>query len=189
MTQSRFAHLARSLATALIATLVVTACKGSKSAPVAAAPTVADSADQVFIKASFLMSTAGIQRGRLDADTAYVLDDENRFDLRRSHVTFTTETGAPQGTMDAARGIYNLRTHLLDGKGDVVVKLIDGRTLKSPHVVYNEASHQISSDTSFTITGPQGTQYGIGFTSNETFSKFSCLRNCGANFSVQLPEK
>jgi hypothetical protein len=91
--------------------------------------------------------------------------------------------------MEAKRGIYNLRTHLLDGTGDVVVKLVDGKMLKSPHVVYNEISHQISSDTSFTILSAQGTQYGTGFTSNESFSKFNCLRACGANFSVQLPAK
>lgn len=180
----------RRLAIALAAAAVsAAACKGSKSTPVAAAPTVADSADQVLLKANFFLSTAGIQRGRLDADTAYVLDNERRFDLRKPHVTFTTETGAPQGTMDALRGMYNLGTHLLDGRGDVVVKLVDGKMLKSPHVVYNEMTHQISSDTSFSIVGPQGTQYGTGFTSNESFSKFNCLRSCGANFSVQLPEK
>lgn len=181
----------RRIASLIVAAAVasVAACKSSKPTAVAAAPTVADSADQVLFKASFFMSTGGIQRGRLDADTAYVLDDESRFDLRRTHVTFTTETGAPQGTMDANRGMYSLRTHILDGRGDVVVKLVDGKMLKSPHVVYNEISHQISSDTTFTVVGPQGTQYGTGFTSNETFSKFNCLRNCGANFSVQLPAK
>lgn len=165
------------------------ACRDAKAPPVAAKPTAADSADQILVRATFLLSTAGIQRGRLDADTAYVLDQESRFDLRRTNVAFTTETGAPQGTMQANRGIYDLRTHILDGTGDVVVKLVDGKMLKSPHVVYNEISHQISSDTTFTITGPQGTQYGTGFTSNESFSKFNCLRACGANFSVQLPEK
>jgi LPS export ABC transporter protein LptC len=172
-----------------VCAVALSACRNSKAPPVAAKATAADSADQILVRATFLLSTAGIQRGRLDADTAYVLDQESRFDLRRTHVAFTTETGAPQGTMEANRGIYDLRTHILDGTGDVVVKLVDGKMLKSPHVVYNEISHQISSDTSFTVAGPTGTQYGIGFTSNESFSKFNCLRACGANFSVQLPEK
>ena len=48
---------------------------------------------------------------------------------------FTTETGAPQGTMEAKRGVYSTRTQMLEGWGDVVVKLVDGRTLKSPHVI------------------------------------------------------
>jgi LPS export ABC transporter protein LptC len=174
---------------AAVCTFAAAACRDAKAPPVAAKPTAADSADQILVRATFLLSTAGIQRGRLDADTAYVLDQESRFDLRRTTVAFTTETGAPQGTMQANRGIYDLRTHILDGTGDVVIKLVDGKMLKSPHVVYNENSHQISSDTSFTIAGPTGTQYGIGFTSNESFSKFTCLRSCGANFSVQLPAK
>lgn len=174
---------------AFAAAAALAACKGSKAPPVAAAPTVADSADQVLYQASFMSSTAGIQRAHLVADTAYVLNDERRYDLRKAHVTFTTETGAPQGTMESDRATYNLDTRMLDATGNVVVKLVDGKTLASPHVVYNGNAHLISSDTSFTITGPQGTQYGIGFNSNESFTKFKCLKACGANFTVQLPEK
>jgi hypothetical protein len=56
-------------------------------------------------------------------------------------------------------------------------------------VVYNSITHLITSDTNYTITGSAGTQYGIGFTSNQTFSSFKCARACGGNFRVLLPEK
>jgi LPS export ABC transporter protein LptC len=173
----------------MVAVLSIAACRDTTPIAVTKGPTVADSADQVLFVAHYFLSTNGIQRGDLTADTAYVLDDQTRFDLRNAHVKFTTETGAPQGTMDAKRGVYNTRNQILEGWGNVLVKLIDGRTLKSPHVTYNQITHQISSDTTYTITRNSDSQTGIGFTSNQTFTKFTCLRNCGGNFSVLLPEK
>ena len=174
---------------AFAAVLTAAACHDAPQTPVSAKAGVADSADQVFFGAQFLLTTHGIQRGNLTADTAYILDDQTRFDLRRADVVFTTETGAPQGTMTGDRAIYSTRTTILDGRGNVVVKLVDGRTLKSPHVIYNQGAHIISSDTIYTISGDKGSQTGIGFTSDEAFKKFTCLRNCGGNFSVLLPEK
>jgi LPS export ABC transporter protein LptC len=174
---------------ALVAIAGTAACHEAPQTPVASAPGIADTADQVFFGAQFLLTTRGIQRGDLTADTAYILEDQTRFDLRRTRVVFTTETGAPQGTMTGDRGLYSTRTQVLDGRGNVVVKLVDGRTLTSPHVTYNQLTHQISSDTSYTISDTRGSQTGIGFTSDQTFKKFNCLRNCGGNFSVLIPER
>ena len=173
----------------LIALIGVAACHDTTQTPVVAGPTIADSADQVFVVARFLLTTKGIQRGDLTADTAYVLDEQTRFDLRKAHVNFTTETGAPQGTMDANRGVYSTRTQILEGWGNVIVRLTDGRTLKSPHVTYNQIMHLISSDTTYTLSRGKESQTGIGFTSNQTFTSFKCLRNCGGNFAVLFPEK
>jgi len=174
---------------ASIAVLASVACHDEPQTPVAANPGLADTADQVFFGAKFLLTTAGIQRGDLTADTAYILEDQTRFDLRRTHVVFTTETGAPQGTMTGDRGIYSTRSQILDGRGNVVVKLVDGRTLTSPHVIYTQPTHLISSDTSYTISDTRGSQTGIGFTSDQAFKKFTCLKNCGGDFSVLIPEK
>lgn len=174
---------------ALATGAVLSACKGKPQAPVIAGPTAADSADQVFLGMRTLLTTKGVQRAELIADTAYVLEDQTKFDLRKPHVNFTTETGAPQGTMDSNKGMYSTRTQVLEGWGDVLVKLVDGRTLKSPHVVYNQVTHLITSDTNYTIVGPQGTQYGVGFTSNQSFSSFQCARACGGNFSVVVPKQ
>jgi LPS export ABC transporter protein LptC len=181
-------RLSSLIAAATIVASIV-ACRDTKPISVTAGPSVADSADQVLFIAHYFVSTHGIQRGDLTADTAYVLDDQTRFDLRKAHVNFTTETGAPQGTMDANRGIYSTRTQILEGWGDVLVKLVDGRTLKSPHVTFNQVTHQISSDTTYTITRGTDSQTGIGFTSNQTFTRFNCLRNCGGDFALLLPEK
>src|SRR5262249_22252234 len=135
----RFALFAASV---LAVATGASACANSKQPPVGP-PSVADSADQMLIGVQYVMSTKGIHCVQLNAHTSYVLDDQTRFDLRRAHVTFKTETGAPQGTMEANRGMYNQRTQILEGWGDVVVQLIDGRTLKSPHLTFNQLTHQI----------------------------------------------
>jgi len=173
----------------LLAIVGIASCRDSQQPPVTAGRTVADSADQVFFGAKYLLTSKGIRRGDLTADTAYILDDQTRFDLRIAHAVFTTETGAPQGTMDAKKGVYSTRTQTLEGWGDVVVTLVDGRTLKSPHIVYNQITHQISSDTNYTATRRGDSQSGIGFTANEAFTRFSCLRQCSGNGSVLLPER
>ena len=166
------------------------ACRDSQTPPVVSGPSAADSADQMLIGVSYIMTTKGIARGELNADTAYVLDDQTRFDLRRAHVNFKTETGAPEGTMDANRGVYNQRTQILEGWGDVVVKLTDGRTLKSPHVTFNQLTHKVSSDTTYTLTRANGdTQSGKGFLSNQAFTSFQCLGSCKGDATVLLPAR
>jgi LPS export ABC transporter protein LptC len=177
------------IAGALAAVVALGACKNSKPLAATTGPTAADSAEQVFVVAHSILTTKGVQRGDLTADTAYVLDESTRFDLRVAHVNFTSETGAPQGTMDAKRGVYSTRTQVLEGWGNVVVKLVDGRTLKSPHVVYNQITHLISSDTTYTIQRGSDTQSGVGFNSNQTFTQFKCLKACTGNSSVLLPER
>jgi LPS export ABC transporter protein LptC len=172
----------------LVALLALSACRESSTPPVVAGQSAADSADQMLIGVTYVMTTNGISRGVLNADTAFVLDEQTRFDLRRTHVKFTTETGAPQGTMEANRGVYNQRTQILEGWGDVVVKLTDGRTLKSPHVTFNQLTHKVSSDTTYTLARANGdSQSGKGFLSNQAFTSFQCLANCKGDGTVLLP--
>jgi LPS export ABC transporter protein LptC len=176
------------LVAGVAAIAVAVACGNTKQPPVGP-PTVADSADQILFGMQYVMSTRGIQRGELNADTAYVLDDQTRFDLRRARATFKTETGAPQGTMEANRGMYNQRTQILEGWGDVVVKLIDGRTLKSPHLTFNQLTHLISSDTTYTLSKGSDTQSGTGFVSDQNFVKFTCKAACKGSTSLLIPER
>ncbi len=177
---------------ALLAALLAaagTGCRDTQQTAAAATATDVSNADQMFLGMRTILTTKGVQRAELLADTAYVLEDQTRFDLRKAHVNFTTDLGAPQGTMDAQKGMYSTRTQILEGWGDVIVKLVDGRTLKSPHIVYNQLTHLITSDTTYTMSDSRGSQSGIGLTSNQSFSSFSCARNCGGRTNVALPER
>jgi LPS export ABC transporter protein LptC len=180
----------RTVLLGLLTLAMAAACKDTNQPPVVSGATAADSADQMFLGMKTLLTTKGVQRADLTADTAFVLEDQTKFDLRKPHVIFTTETGAPQGTMEANRGVYSTRTQTLEGWGDVVVKMVDGRTLKTPHVIYNQQTHMVTSDTTYTITRGTDTQSGIGFTADQSFFPFTCLKSYkGSTMVKSIPEK
>ena len=169
------------------ATIAMLACQDSKQPPVAAGPTVVDSAEQVLLGVRYLLTSKGIKRGEVFADTIFVYDEQTRFDLRRARVEFSQDNGAPFGTMRADRGMHNLRTQELEGWGNVTVTLVDGRMLKSPHVIYRQLANEISSDTTFEISKGDKEHHGIGFKTDPNFSTFTCLRKCGGAADVALP--
>src|SRR3954471_5566768 len=130
-------QMARNL---LVSLLFAAACGTGKGTQVKArAETFADSADQVFYGVTAPLESDGIKRGTLFADTMYVMNDQTRFDFLVGHVDFNTATGLPDGSLRADRGRYDRRQQQLEGWGNVVVKSADGRTLKSPHIVFNQA--------------------------------------------------
>jgi LPS export ABC transporter protein LptC len=173
------------LAAAFIATV---GCQETKQPPVIAGPTAVDSADQVLFGVRYLLTSNGIKRGEVFADTIFVYDDQTRFDLRRARVAFMQDNGTPNGTMRADRGSHNLRTQELEGWGDVVVTMVDGRTLKSPHVVYRQLANEISSDTTYELAQGTKVQHGVGFKTDPGFTRLTCLRKCGGEMDVALPK-
>lgn len=147
---------------------------------------MADSAEQVLFDVHMLLTELGVKRGDLYADTVYVFSDQTKFVLRRVRAAFSTETGAPNGTLKGERGTYDLRTHVLEGFGDVVVTSTDGKTLASSHLKYAEAANQVSSDSAFVMRRQTEVQHGIGFTSDPNLKVFKCLRACGGEALVPL---
>jgi LPS export ABC transporter protein LptC len=170
--------------------ILIAACTDPRGAPVrTGALTFADSADQVFYGVQAPFETNGVKRGTLYADTLYVLNDQTRFDFKVGHVDFNTETGTPNGSMKADRGRYDQRAQILEGWGNVVVKTVDGRSLKSPHIVYNQTRNEISSDTTFEAVLPGGrVNTGVGFTSDPNFAHYHCIRDCNVTGAVKIPK-
>lgn len=178
----------------LLASIAVTpmiaggACKDTKQPPVGvAAPT--DTAEQTGFNVRTLLTGNGVQRGELQADTMYVYNDQTKFDFRNARVKFNTETGAPNGTMRADRGIYDQRTQILEGFGHVVITTLDGKRLTSPHLKFNQLTNEVSSDTTFQMTAGNRTQSGVGFKTDPNLSRFACLRDCRTSGLVTLPSQ
>jgi LPS export ABC transporter protein LptC len=117
----------------------------------------------------------------------FVFNDQTKFDFRNARVKFNTETGAPNGTMRADRGIYDTRTQILEGFGNVVVTTLDGKRLTSPHLKFNQLANEIASDTSFQLKAGDREQRGIGFTADPNLTHFRCLRACGGSAPITLP--
>lgn len=170
------------------AVALVAACqaKGTKT-PVGARVTEADTAEQVLYGVTTVMTAKGIRRGDLVADTAYVFNDQTRFLFQNPKATFTKETGQKNGDLKADKGLYDLRTQILEGWGNVVITTTDGKRLESPHLKYDQVANQVTSDTSFVLTDGDKRQEGIGFKSDPNLNAFSCMRACRGSGVISIP--
>jgi len=168
---------------------VLGACsnKGAKPPVKAGHASLADSAEQVMQNVRYVLTSGGIQRGELFADSAYIFDDNTRYILKNPRTTFNTAEGVKNGTMKADRGRYNLRQQVLEGFGDVVITSTEGRKLTSPYVKYNQAMNEVSSDTNFTMVEPGRTLSGIGFKADPQLQHVQVLRNPSGRGSFTLP--
>jgi LPS export ABC transporter protein LptC len=180
----RFSHLV--VAGCLL--VAGTACRqqGAKP-PVKGGRTMADSAEQVMLGVRALLVDQGVQRGEMFADTAYVFEDQTRFDLRNVRATFNTSTGVKDGVMSGDRGRYSTRDGTLEGFGNVVIVTNEGRRLTSPHIKYVQTANEVSSDTNFTLVEPGRTVSGVGFRADPQLTRISILRNLGGQGSFTLP--
>lgn len=180
-------RIAAGLLVASLAVAGLSACRDTAPPPVTTAPTAADSAEQVMEGVGLTLVQQGLKRGDLLADTAYTFDDQTRFLFVKPRVTFNTETGAPNGTMSAERGTYNMRTQVLEGFGNVVITSADGKRLTSPQVRYNQVTNEVSSDTTFEVLSGDRVQRGVGFTADPNLTRWTCKRACGGATTVPLP--
>ena len=170
------------------AVVVALACKRQGSAPpVKHGISMADSAEQVMLGVRMLLTDRGVQRGEMFADTAYVFDDQTRFELRKVRATFNTSTGTKDGVLSADRGHYNMRESKLEGFGNVVIVTTEGKRLTSPHMRYLQAQNEVSSDSAFTMVEPGRSLTGVGFRADPQLTRVVVLKSGTGRGSITLP--
>lgn len=168
--------------------LVALACRTQGSPPpVKRGISMADSAEQVITGMRMLLTDRGVQRGELFADTAYVFDDQTRFELRKVRATFNTSTGTKDGVLSADRGTYDMRESKLEGYGNVVIVTTEGKRLTSPHMKYMRAQNEVSSDSAFTMVEPGRSLSGIGFRADPQLTRVVVLQAGKGRGSITLP--
>ena len=166
--------------------VIATGCKKTTNPPVVGEVSLADSADQIIFDGRFFVTKSGVNRGEMRADTIFVFNDQSVFVLRQVNGTFTTETGAPNGTIRGDRGTYDRRARVLNGYGNVVVTSTAGERLTSNHLRYTEMKDEISSDSAFTIVRGTDVQRGVKFISDPNLRDFRCLSQCSGRANVPL---
>jgi len=178
----------RRVLVAIVALAASVACKKQGTTPpVKSGNTMADSAEQVMLGVRSLLTDRGVQRGEMFADTAYVFDEQTRFDLRNVRATFNTSTGTKDGVMSANRGLYNLREQKLEGFGNVVIVTTEGKRLTSPHIKYLQGINEVSSDSAFTLVEPGRSLSGIGFRADPQLTRVQVLKAGAGRGSLTLP--
>jgi LPS export ABC transporter protein LptC len=179
---------ARLALVALAALIASAACTEKTAPPVTRKSALADSADQVMYGAHFNLTDKGLARAELLSDTAYFFDDNTRIELRKVATTFYTTSGARDAYLTSQRGTYNNRSGMMIARGDVVVITEEGRRLTTPHLKYDQAQNEISSDSAFVLTEPGRRLEGIGFRSDPNMQNIQILKTkSGSTGTVTLP--
>jgi len=151
--------------------------------------TAADTADQVLIDMSHYMTTAGIQRAHVRADTAYMYSPMQTAELRAVHITFYDPRGAETSTLTAREGTYHWRPGDMEARGNVVVVRTDGATLRTEVLRFSQAKNQVSSDKPFVFDEPTRHIQGEGFTSDPDFKVVTATRPKGTGGQFTLPNQ
>ncbi len=132
---------------------------------------VTDSADQVMLGMTTVITVDGVVQSRVEADTAYVYQARNLYDLRRMTITFYDAQGAITSTLSADAGIYLPTGESLDARGTVRWTSVDQITyLHTEHLIYNKGANQLVGDTTFVYQNPNERLTGNGFVSDIQFT-------------------
>lgn len=158
---------------------VAGACDAHPATTGARTGTAADSAEQVMFGARSVLTSAGVRRGELVADTAMTFAAGTRIELRGVHATFTTTLGRPLGALSAREGTYWIVPAVLEARGQVaVVSDTSGRRLEAPRVRWDASRNELSSDSAFVATAGARRLTGTGFVSDPGLFTLRCLREC-----------
>jgi LPS export ABC transporter protein LptC len=154
--------------TAFTALTALTACEESGARPTATV-SAPDSADQVLEGFSHFVTSQGVRRSRVEADTAYFYEATQITHLRKLRVVFYNLKGEEGSTLTAKSGTYRWQDGSMEADSNVVVVAPDGRRLTTERLRYDNASNTISTDRRFSFD--RGTEHleGNSFRSDPDF--------------------
>ncbi len=189
MTRAR-AHVRRLVFVALGVAAIV-ACQGIKEPPTVRGTSLPDSADQMLFGITVYLTDAGVRRAELKSDTAFTYDDNTRTELRKVNTIFFTQTGERDATLTSREGTYNMRLGTMAARGDVVVNSTAGRRLTTPELRYDPGRNEVSSDSAFRLTMPDGrVVQGVGFISDPDLNSIRILKDPRASGQrVTIPKQ
>ena len=128
-----------------------------------------DSADQVLEGFSHYVTSEGVRRSRVEADTAYYYEATQITDLRNIKVVFYDLGGQESSTLTARRGTYRWQDGSMEATGNVRVVTPDGRKLSTESLRYDNATNQIMTDQQFSFDRGAEHLEGNSFRSDPDF--------------------
>ena len=109
----------------------------------------ADSADQVLEGFAHFVTTDGVRKSRIEADTAWLYEATQAATLHNVRITFFDAKGAERSRLTARRARYRWQDGSLDAEGDVVLTAPDGGKLQSEVLKLDNKENRISTDRPF----------------------------------------
>ncbi len=146
------------LAITVLLGCVAASCGGEEEPPGGTAPAVfVEGVDQVMIGVENYITSDGLRRARLDADTAFTFERAGRLELRVVTITFFAEVGDTLGVLTGQGAEYDLETGAVTVRGDVEVVLATGERLEAPLLDYVPQANEIRADSGYVLYYPNGT--------------------------------
>jgi len=175
----------------LCAVVAAAACQETGATPPVTARTSPDTADQTLFGVRLVSADHGVQRALMQADTAFTYEDNKRFELRKVHTTFFTETGVKDATLTSREGTYNVLSGSMEARGNVVVISEDGRRLDTEQLKFDPGRNEITGDSAFVLTRPEDELSGTGFITDPNLTRIRVLANAHGRTkkSVAQPQR
>jgi LPS export ABC transporter protein LptC len=123
------------------------ACQTDGEDPVVTSELLRMETNQVAIGLEHFVTSEGVRRAHLLADTAYFIEDATSVDLQGVQVTFYDEHGRVSSVLTSREGTYDWETGDMTGRDDVVI--IDpneGRRIETSVIHYDRRRERIWSD-------------------------------------------
>jgi LPS export ABC transporter protein LptC len=148
--------------------LCVLSCEESGARPTATV-SAPDSADQVLEGFSHFVTSDGVRRSRVEADSAYFYETTQVTHLRKLRVVFYNIKGEEGSTLTAKSGTYRWQDGSMEADSNVVVVSPDGRRLTTERLRYDNATNTISTDRHFAFDRGAEHLEGNSFRSDPDF--------------------
>lgn len=142
-------------------------CGAGSQGPVASEGAARMQADHVVVAVRHFVTADGVRQARLEADTAYIYEDEERTDLRKVHLVLYNANGQEAATLTSHEGELNPRTQKLIARGEVVLVTAEGkRRIETEELHYDPSQARLWSDVPTTMTEEGRIIRGDGFSAD-----------------------
>ncbi|MFQ5888722.1 MAG: LPS export ABC transporter periplasmic protein LptC [Gemmatimonadota bacterium] len=174
---------------AISLTFLLAGC-GEEEPVVVAGPELQElEAEQVMIGVEQFLTSDGVRRARVSADTVLVLPDDSRIHLRNLTIRFLGAQGEELSVLTARRGVYDTRTEDMEAAGNVVVvQPLRGRRLETERLEYAARTDRLHGDTTFVFTQGGTTTRGASFVTDPSLDRVEIERPSVVAPRVEVPE-
>ncbi|MDQ3389217.1 MAG: LPS export ABC transporter periplasmic protein LptC [Gemmatimonadota bacterium] len=159
------------LASALLVGTSLAACGAEPSVPTQRDPLAGLAVEQVLYETEHIMTTGGVRKAILRADTAYFRPNDSEVDLRGVELEFFNEqTGVVSGKLTSATGEYDMSTGAMTARGGAVLTLVEGaRRIESEELNYDLQADRVWSTLATVMREGDRVVRGTSFESDTRF--------------------
>lgn len=120
-------------------------------------------------------SASGERLYTLEAETAYVFENESRVEVARPRVTFYDEEGEVHAVLVARHGTISSKTSDLVARSEVLVETRDSTFLRTDSLSWNNNTRLVRTDAPVEIETPKGRVVGQGLVSDAGLERIRIL--------------